>query len=311
MHVWQRLLRRLKPLSDKANDAKTQAFEREKRKRVFGSMPGRLLRFIQSVNAEGYQWRQYENDCFLTDNVPVGVTRTIKTYNALAQPEIVEEFASLAEHLHDTKAFKSAVLRFARKRGLLGIGKPIVLSGFLGLGESLMDWSREVRQFSCALDLLRCLLRNDKEALKQRIHWTVTGVFYSWNGLEALIADENLSGTQYAAIFETLQPGGYVKPARWLLRSWVSQHLKQTIDGVLLWTDSAGEGEFELHFQPSNLLAALWCLLARKTAVNEEERVCYYCGKPLPREARKDKRFCDNVCRARYSQTFRKRQEKG
>lgn len=304
-----------------ASEAQPCVLTKRNRLGRYERVAGRLLRFLQHVGDNGYDWvftkpLSAEPEAFvLTDNVPVGREYTGRVYNALAKPRLFREFAELAKHLADAKAFREQAREFANRYGLLGVeGVPINLGGLPGVGELLREWTDAVREVYLAVELWDNLQANDKDALRQRIQWTESGVLYESQSLRVKYEGKELpalrklisSPLDSPAKWETLHPGGVVLPARWLLQEWVNKALARGINGTLLWTGRAGQGQFELHYQPANLLSAMWCQLAREIAKNESERVCEYCGKALANDARKDKRFCNNKCRAYHSRKQRR-----
>ncbi len=272
-------------------------------------MAGRLLRFLQPVTTSGYQWVG-EGEQVLTDGVPVGHAREVRVYNALARAGLFREFAALGRYWTDTPALKEGVVGFANEYGLLGVEPQFIdLKGLMGFGEKLSDWTAAVRDLFLAVELLDNLTAKDTAALRRCIRWTDKGVHYvsssltveSTPAVAALIGADFPGAGWHKKAYDTCTPHGVILPARWLLQEWVNRALEGNVSGVLLWQGGSGQGQFALHYQPASLLAAMWCLLAKEVAANESERVCEYCGKDLPKAARKDKRFCDNVCRALYS----------
>lgn len=286
--------------------------------------PGRLLRFLQTYTPGKYFWvTSMEGKLALTNGVPIGVCTEWCRYNALARPELLRDFVALGQYLPVPTRLQEEIVKFANNYGPLGVEMDFVdLNGRLGWGERYEVWYDGILKVYLAADLwdkIKAARGRDLEPLKRCIRWTDAGVNYvselevqvrfkdeatgEWKEENAPIMRGIVASEKYnPEIWDKLTPHGVIKAARFLLREWVNEALKRSLDGVLLWgSRTPGEGEFVLHFQPSNLLAAIWCLLAREIAINEPERACKYCGKALSKHARKDKRFCDNRCRALYS----------
>lgn len=311
---------------------------------------GRLLRYLQQVTSTGYRWVEGEEEeaptpdpavyerqeaqpakrrvDWLTDGIPFGTACEGFVYNALAKPRLFRDFAALGRYWSDDMdTLREQIRKFANGYGLLGVESHMVsIDGpVAAVAELLEDWGKAIRDLYLAVELWDNIRENKQDALRECIEWhdTLPRVVYVSAGLafeiegqklyarQSLIADERINSRKERVKWESLQPGGVIRPARWLLQKWVNEALQETLSGVLFWHGKPGEGEFQLHYQPTSLLSAMWCQLAREIAANEHERVCEYehCGKPLENIRRSTKRFCSDSCRTLHDRQ-RKRQRR-
>jgi hypothetical protein len=230
-------------------------------------MSDELIDFTWRVHQNGYRWIDADDipreptQPVLTSGVPFNQAADLRRYTPLhSEPALYSRFAQIP-------AKKEAIVGFANRYGLLGIGVPIAVEGSLvGDGERFTDWRKEINTMRAALSLWSEIVGEARRARR----------------LEGRRARRRVSEE-------------WLRERRQRLQRAVNQRLRDHAAPRLLW-QTADRSNLGLYIVPSSLLGALWLQLARAVEKGRARRRCKAC-KGWIELTRTDREYCGPACR--------------
>ena len=296
-------------------------------------MIDKLNQFQWRVAAGGYRFRvlkavaaQASERLYLTASVPFGKQYPGFWYSPEAG--LFLALAALEPHLDQ-------IIEFANHYGMLTGGVWLRLDGSLVSGEPPELWHDAIRDLSLAVRMWELIKTGDTSELGQYIKWadssgvrferpadnaSATGFQGTIPWLPGVVFDgtEELKDGRWIAtretnpaLLETFQVGDLLGPAWYQLQHMVNEKLDSNVSARLLWDHK----QLSMHQVPRDLISALWLQFARAIEGNREYQQCEECRNwfevSSPDGGRKDKRFCNTACRARFWRKTTKREVGG
>jgi len=231
---------------------------------------------------------------FVTDGVPIGVSRERKRYLPLNHPELFRVFSSLEPS--DTE-----ILNFANRYGLLaedsvfGTDEPTL--GFVGL--SLDFCKQQIAVMNEAVTLWTQQKKNDPKLAKV-IRWRKDAVVYSGRFRGITLVD----GDRHPHWLKRWKRGETKGPALMALQHIINDYIFQHVGSRLLWNESGTA--MDAYFVPRNLMGAMWLQFARALIWPKKHRPCEVCGRVMEISTdphsqvrkRADTSVCGDKCRS-------------
>lgn len=180
---------------------------------------------------------------------------------------------------------------------------------------TLGDWEKELLSFDDTLVIANAVRsRQDVKAFADRVHEDEGGIFYSGRSLhrEAIARKGDrldIEGDGSHDLYERMIQGNDQDRARQLLARLITRRLK---GGV-----SFGVATMNLEraaITPANLLSLLYLRMWLHAINWDDARPVTHCQNPAcrkPLQGRRDKRFCDALCRTAWHNARRHRSHAG
>ena len=230
---------------------------------------------------------------------------SVREYSPLEEhPALFEEFASL------TPA-PEAILSFAGRYGLLGVGVDFDKSPEGerdGTGEPLERWTGEVQALRHALDVWEAWRAKDMKKIVELAAWDGSPLpppgppyYQSHEGETPSLRDWTLKGSEWPALRDRLHIVGPAGAAKMYLADVTGQKLGLLVRGGLGESAKSAERPFEKQYRPQNLLGCLWLQFANYLSEERDYLRCPNCRRwyeiAWRAGRRRTRRFCSDACR--------------